>query len=73
VNVHVKSMQSEQREHPVELISYSVQKCVLSLLWFNPGRQLSTTQPLAHFPPAHPQCDREEEGKSKSKQNCGFR
>lgn len=44
VNVHVKSIQSEQ------IIAYSVHKWALSLLWVNPDRQLNTTQMLLHFP-----------------------
>lgn len=44
VNVHVKSIQSEQ------IIAYSVHKWALSLLWVNPDRQLSPTQMLLHFP-----------------------
>lgn len=45
VNIHVKSIQSEQ------IIAYSVHKWALSQLWVNPNRQLSTTQMLIHFPP----------------------
>jgi len=33
----------------------------LCVLWFNPSRQLSTTQPLAHTPPVMEQ-GREQEG-----------
>lgn len=41
VNVHVKSIQSEQ------IIAYV---WALSLLWVNPDRQLNPTQMLLHFP-----------------------
>lgn len=50
VNVHVKNIQSQQTEHPVELVAYLVHECVLSMMWVNTSKQLCTIQPVARFP-----------------------